>query len=139
MTDQPVTGASPDVARLRTLMATWRGFVDPKPFGRETTYLVYCEARKECADELEAALAAAERPTPAAKCVMGVYCHNHGFIHGAEAEELRQRIERAIKGADHEGCVDEDDLQRILDEVDARDSLAWQEVAAPLAQEGERS
>lgn len=37
MTDQPVTGASPDVARLRTLMATWRGFVDPKPFGRETT------------------------------------------------------------------------------------------------------
>lgn len=89
-----------------------------------------------CADEAElivkrAIQSAVEAPPDAApqKCVIGEYCRSHGFIHGAEAEELRQRIETMLSEVDHEG----DDafealvqaLQFTLDEVDARDSLAF--------------
>jgi len=59
-------------------------------------------------------------------------CHEHGFQHGAEAEELRAGIEKIIKRFDE--AVDTDDLmaikdklQRLLDRVDARDSLAYLE------------
>lgn len=50
-------------------------------------------------------------------CVIGVYCQRHGFIHGQEAEELRERLEELGDKA----------VNRVLDEVDARDSLAYLE------------
>lgn len=56
-------------------------------------------------------------------CIIGVYCHRHGFIHGAEAEELRERFEEWIK---HTGKL-RVAVQSILDDVDARDSLAYRE------------
>lgn len=51
------------------------------------------------------------------------FCPEHNFWHGAEAEELRAGIEHII----HQGNVDVSDLQRLLDRVDARDSLAYRE------------
>jgi hypothetical protein len=60
-----------------------------------------------------------------AKCVIGEYCSRHQFIHGAEAEELRQRIEKLMR-VDTE--TQHHALQDVLDEVDARDSLAFVEV-----------
>jgi hypothetical protein len=59
-----------------------------------------------------------------AKCVIGEYCRRHQFVHGAEAEELRKRIEGLIG----RGSVNRSNaLQDVLDEVDARDSLAFLE------------
>lgn len=64
--------------------------------------------------------------------IYSAVCPEHGFVHGAEAEELRAGIERLIKEAD----MDPDDgvrrtvaseLQSLLDSVDARDSLAFLE------------
>lgn len=60
------------------------------------------------------------------------YCSEHGFTHGAEAEELREGIEKLIKDFDHpdeESVLQEvvRDLQALLDRVDARDSLAFSE------------
>lgn len=57
-------------------------------------------------------------------CVIGRYCSEHGYIHGAEAEELRSKIEKALPDIRRDDRVL---LQRILDDVDARDSLAWLE------------
>lgn len=66
-------------------------------------------------------------------------CPDHGFIHGAEAEELREGIEKMIKdppSSDHpesqmlvESLVDA--LQDMLDKVDARDSVAYREATRP--------
>lgn len=48
-------------------------------------------------------------------------CTEHGWVHGAEAEELRKAIEvfiaKRIKPSPNR-------LQRMLDDIDARDSLA---------------
>ena len=63
----------------------------------------------------------AKRPAP--PCIIGEYCGRHGFIHGAEAEELRHRIEQHI--ADSGDALGA--LQGVLDSVDARDSAAWLE------------
>lgn len=62
-------------------------------------------------------------------CIIGEYCDEHGFIHGAEAEELRSRISRLVDeiGDDSSPDIIHDELQEILDDVDARDSLAWLE------------
>lgn len=60
------------------------------------------------------------------RCVIGKYCRRHQFIHGAEAEELRERIE-ALLGT---GEVIDHQLRAVLDEVDARDSLAYLEATA---------
>lgn len=75
--------------------------------------------------EIAGALIAAEidrllrlQPEP---CVIGKFCHRHGFVHGGEAEELRERI--SSTRIPHGGAA----LRRILDEVDARDSLAFLE------------
>lgn len=59
------------------------------------------------------------------KCpVYKVFCPEHNFVHGAEAEELRKGVEKLLTdGAD----VSFIDLQRLLDRVDARDSLAFLE------------
>lgn len=54
---------------------------------------------------------------PRPDCVIGVYCQRHGFIHGQEAEELRERLEELGNTA----------VNRVLDEVDARDSVAYLE------------
>ncbi len=56
-----------------------------------------------------------------AKC-----CADHGFVHGAEAEELREGIEKMIERYG-EKKVSTDALQTLLDGVDARDSLAYGE------------
>lgn len=58
-------------------------------------------------------------------------CHEHEFIHGAEAEELRHGMEMLIarwcsfQGNDFNFAAN--DLQILLDRVDARDSLAYRE------------
>lgn len=57
-------------------------------------------------------------------CVFGEYCSLHDFVHGAEAEELRERFEKLLAQG---GGVEDYDVQAILDEVDARDSLAYLE------------
>lgn len=62
-------------------------------------------------------------------CVIGLPCKRHkGAVHGREAEELRRGIEKIL-------TADLDDyafaLRELLDEVDARDSLAFLEGTAP--------
>lgn len=70
-------------------------------------------------------------------CVIGEYCRRHGFIHGAEAEELRSRVEQILNAVDHEGDDAASELDRalrmMLDEVDSRDSLAYVEARATQA------
>jgi hypothetical protein len=52
---------------------------------------------------------------------LGTRCPVHsGMIHGGEAEELRVGIERILEGDDKGVRIR---LQRLLDSVDARDSL----------------
>lgn len=57
-------------------------------------------------------------------CVIGQYCERHGFIHGMEAEQLRQGIERLIERGEDDVL---EELQQLLDHVDARDALAFME------------
>lgn len=75
---------------------------------------------------------------PQAPCVIAEYCRTHGFIHGAEAEELRERFEKMLA----DGWISKREIRRILDDVDARDSTAFLEkvtaVASPPAPEGEK-
>lgn len=53
-------------------------------------------------------------------------CPVHSYSkHGEEANELRNGIQRALKEEDFDMMVD--DLRRLLDDVDARDSLAYLE------------
>lgn len=62
--------------------------------------------------------------------VKGKPCLEHGFIHGGEAEELRAGIEAILR----KWCDDEDAydaLSKLLDDVDARDSLAFREATDP--------
>lgn len=63
-------------------------------------------------------------------------CPDHGFYHGAEAEELREGIEKIIKtcrpcvSTAEDGCTGchiVEELELLLDRVDARDSLAYRE------------
>lgn len=74
------------------------------------------------------------------KCtVYRQYCSTHNFVHGAEAEELRSGIEKLIEQEvlrTDEGWRDA--LQRLLDRVDARDSLAWLE-AGDKTRKGKKS
>lgn len=62
-----------------------------------------------------------------ALCRMGHYCSEHNFVHGAEAEELRGKLEKLINEASIDEKVSVYQLQRLLDNVDARDSLAYLE------------
>lgn len=75
-----------------------------------------------------------------AKCtVFKDHCSEHDFVHGAEAEELRDGIEEIIREIEDDSDEDSIDalrsrstsfkgrLQRLLDGIDARDSLAFQE------------
>jgi hypothetical protein len=70
----------------------------------------------------------------AGACVVGVSCDRHGgAVHGREAEELRKGIERIIaQTVVDDACPDSandvlDELQRLLDGIDARDSLVFLE------------
>jgi hypothetical protein len=65
------------------------------------------------------------------KCIIGVYCRKHGFVHGAEAEELRQRLGELLN-VDSE--TQHHTLQDVLDDVDARDSLAYLEANGPVSE-----
>lgn len=40
------------------------------------------------------------KPPP---CVIGKYCKDHDFVHGAEAEDLRHTFEELIRSAKLEG------------------------------------
>ena len=76
----------------------------------------------------------------AGTCVIGIACERHTeAVHGKEAEELRVGIERIVRDMD---AFDGDDdalretrekLSALLDDVDARDSLAFREAAVPSA------
>jgi len=70
-------------------------------------------------------------------CAVGRYCPRHNFVHGAEAEELRSKFEAlAEEFGDVEGCgALARAMKRVLDGVDARDSLAWSEVRKKLEEE----
>lgn len=77
--------------------------------------------------------------TLARKCIIGEYCSLHGFIHGAEAAELRNHVERLIaKFAQfhHSAFEFGRALNRMLDEVDARDSVAYGEPGVGVADAG---
>lgn len=70
----------------------------------------------------------------AARCpVRGEYCGEHGFIHGGEADELRAGLEKLMANNTVRSeewphyAVRVDDLQKLLDRVDARDSIAFVE------------
>jgi len=61
-------------------------------------------------------------------------CPVHGYIHGKEAEELREGIEDLLEQHTQHAGGDESTawkllrgLRKLLDETDARDSLAWLE------------
>jgi len=67
-------------------------------------------------------------------CVIGRYCRRHGFIHGGEAEELRSKVEKIlgrVRGEDRLSRA----IRDMLDEVDARDSLALLEAPAKTQEE----
>ena len=59
-------------------------------------------------------------------CIIGKFCARHEFVHGAEAEELRKKLERFAETSDITGEANW--ARTILDETDARDSCAWVEV-----------
>lgn len=74
------------------------------------------------------------------KCQVHILpCTEHGYIHGAEANELREGVEELLK-EDREYYnpqhLDDDrlasNLERLLNRVDARDSLAKVEGREPL-------
>lgn len=58
-------------------------------------------------------------------CRIGHYCREHGHVHGSEAEELRAKL--AKLRADDDGNVPGYQIEHLLDDVDARDSLAYLE------------
>lgn len=75
--------------------------------------------------------------------LMANECPEHGYAHGEEADELRNRIQKLIDGETNDGLADinlspveleetidtrwRERLQAVLDDVDARDSLAFEE------------
>lgn len=65
------------------------------------------------------------------------HCDEHGYVHGAEAEELRAGLEKALSNLGTDCCRHDDDLaseiRNLLDYVDARDSLAYCEAMAKKA------
>lgn len=59
--------------------------------------------------------------------VLATHCKEHGYVHGAEAEELRAGVERLLEGERGSFAYE---LQELLDNVDARDSLAFLDARA---------
>jgi len=92
------------------------------------------------AEAFDALIRLAADYTRTGACAMGLLCPDHGFVHGAEAEELRERLEAVVRlGKD--AASEPDDVERwaerILGEVDARDSLAFREMKRQLLREGD--
>lgn len=58
--------------------------------------------------------------------IYDTFCFDHRFHHGAEANELREGIEQLLKENDDVALWQ---LQKLLDRVDARDSLAYLEAS----------
>lgn len=85
----------------------------------------------ECSSDLSSFLESLESFTPSEGtcCLFDEYCIDHGFHHGAEASELREGIEKLIKHPDPCGHSCVESLQSLLEAVDARDSLAYEEHA----------
>jgi len=76
------------------------------------------------------------------KCPIRGECPRHGFVHGREAEELRAGIEEILRGwraSDNDRSLDEllSHLQGLLDDTDARDSLAFIEQNDPCTTRAE--
>lgn len=127
----------------------WRGDVDI-----EISPIVVPEACQEHAEHFkqeEARIRAEERELARIVLVeadgeidrLKTVCTVHGDVeHGGEAEELRAGIEALVQAQQQrESTIDEliEKLQRLLDEVDTRDSLVWVEGrewrVAPVAKE----
>lgn len=72
-------------------------------------------------------------------CVIGLPCEKHGgAVHGQEAEELRAGVEKILQDTSGVRDGEPSDLEdfrrsliRLLDRVDARDSLSFLEAADP--------
>lgn len=101
-------------------MDEWRYLVSwPKA---RMSVQVQVGALRKLLDEHEALLAAADEPTR---------CPVHADQeHGAEAEELRSGVERLLASSHGGGwnvSLLRRELRDLLDDVDARDSLAWLE------------
>lgn len=106
------------IASLRTSLAAVTAQLaaserDLRDAGKDLTRAAETEA--ELTDRLATARKALE-----AACVFGRYCKRHDFIHGAEADELREKLAKTRNMV----------VMRVLDKVDARDSLAWREYYA---------
>lgn len=87
------------------------------------------EVDEEFADDLETALIKAGYRDRSVPCVIGRPCARHyGEVHGKEAEELRDGVQRIIDADPDEARVR---LIQLLDHVDARDSLAFLEAVDP--------
>lgn len=51
-------------------------------------------------------------------CVIGEYCHRHQFVHGAEAEELRERLEQVIENNDRMGATNHVSTRTLRERAD---------------------
>lgn len=99
------------------------------PFTREDSELCM-----QIRDELLRRMTAAAE----SHCRMGVACPQHdGQVHGQEASELRTKLEEYVGRIDviENGSDVVNELQRILDSTDARDSLAFEEQASPVTEQ----
>jgi len=61
-------------------------------------------------------------------CVLGVFCAKHDYIHGAEAEDLRSGIDDVMNMIEGYGVEPVESLRNLLENCDARDSVAYLEV-----------
>ena len=89
-------------------------------------YLVRSIARQNATTALLAAVGAARPALEAVLSGRGPCAVHAGLVHGGEAEELRQGIEKAIADYDEHdpaGAVTRQ-LAKLLHNIDARDSLA---------------
>ena len=123
-----------DRAKMLRIVAKARELLAPADVALEP--LRFADKVSAHADELRAKLTRrpAESGTVATRCtVYATPCSVHDFIHGAEAEELREGIEKLMENED---AVKVRQLRSLLDRVDARDSLAYLE--SHEAQHGER-
>ena len=123
-----------DRAKMLRIVAKARELLAPVAVALEP--LRFADKVSAHADELRAKLTRrpAESGTVATRCtVYATPCSVHDFIHGAEAEELREGIEKLMENED---AVKVRQLRSLLDRVDARDSLAYLE--SHEAQHGER-
>ncbi len=92
----------------------------PLPYLKQTKYYV-TDIRDKEVEITEIKGTTSEKPQ--CKCYSS-HCAEHGFFHGAEAEELREKFENLIK---NKNKISANQIQKILDSVDARDSLAYLE------------